>query len=478
MFSGIIHIRRLLGLVRGLARQDALWVLAVAGVPRPVYWAAKLLWRRRRLGRRGERLARALTDLGPSFIKLGQALSVRADLVGEELAADLSQLQDRLPPFAFAAAKTTMEKDLSAPLDDLFQNFEENPVAAASIAQVHRAVTTDGRTVAVKILRPGIEEKFARDLALFRWLAAWGERRFPRTRRLRPVAVVDTFRRWTEREMDLRLEGAAACEMAETCGGEEGFRIPAVDWDRTGQRVLTTEWVEGCRIDDVAALRQAGFDVDRILETSVRVLFLQIFRDGFFHADIHPGNMFVDGDGVLVPVDFGIMGRVDRRVLRFLSEMMIGFLKGDYRQVAEAHFDAGIVPPHHDREDFAQALRAIGAPLRDRPLEEISVGRLLTQLFRTTEAFDMETQPDLLLLQKTLLTAEGVGRVLNPKVNMLVLLRPMIKDWIVATQGPEARLREGMEEFARLATQLPTLLERAVIALEKLAEENSPKQKK
>lgn len=473
MASGVSNLMRLVAIARTLARHDALWPIERLGVAKPALLLARPFRRKKPGLRQGERLANAFADLGPSFIKLGQALSVRSDLVGEEIASDLARLQDNLPPFPFEKARAEIEAELEAPLEELFSEFDEKPVAAASIAQVHFATTTDGREVAVKVLRPDIERKFERDLDLFYWLAEMVERVAPSMRRLRPVDVVRTFEEWARVEMDLRLEGAAASELADNCVEDDGFRVPRVDWQRTGTRVLTTERVHGIRIDDVAAITAAGLDVNEVLERSARVFFLQVFRDGFFHADMHPGNMFVDADGTLVPVDFGIMGRVDRKTRYFLADMLIGFLSRDYDRVADVHFDAGLVPPHKSRDAFKQAIRAIGEPLFDRPLSEISIGRLLQQLFQTTESFDMETQPDLLLLQKTMLVAEGVGRRLNPDVNMWFLARPLIEDWMLANRGPEARLREAASNIYATLERLPGVLSRAETLIDRLSTEES-----
>lgn len=474
MLTVIPNTFRLLGILRTLARHDALWPLDM--VPRAgfITGPAKFLWGRKKSGGRpGERLADALTELGPSFIKLGQALSVRADLIGEEVATDLSRLQDNLPPFDSKIARKSIEEELGAPVTELFARFEETPVAAASIAQVHFAETPDGREVAVKVLRPDIERRFDRDIDLFHWLAQLAETVLPFTRRLRPVDVVDTFKEWIETEMDLRLEGSAASELAEYSADIEGFRVVQVDWERTARRVLTTERVRGLRIDDIAGLKAAGFDVDVLLERSAKVFFLQVFRDGFFHADMHPGNMFVDQDGILTPVDFGIMGRVDKRTRLFLADILVGFLNRDYASVARVHFDYGIVPPYKSREAFTQAIRAIGEPVLGRPLNEISVGKLLAQLFQVTEDFDMETQPNLLLLQKTILVAEGVGRKLNPRVNMWVMAQPLIEDWMMANRGPEARMRDAVSDGIDILTRLPATLLKVEAVLNRLEEEQA-----
>lgn len=473
MVGALIHTARLIGIARRLARNDALWPLEeISRRMPPLRWgvsALRLLFRRQRAGRPGERLAAALADLGPSFVKLGQALSVRADLVGDEVARDLETLQDQLAPFPSEEAIATVEKSLAAPLSELFADFDPTPVAAASIAQVHFATTPDGREVAVKVLRPRIEERLERDIGLFRFLAKFVERVYPPSRRLRPVAVVETFEEWIRVELDLRLEGAAAAELKEYCEGDERFHVVDVDWERTAQRVLTTERIRGINIDDVEALREAGHDVDDILARSARIFFLQVFRDGYFHADMHPGNMFIDADGRLCPVDFGIMGRVTRKQRLFLADTLVGFLGRDYRRVADAHFEIGYIPRHQSRDLFTQALRAIGEPVLDKPLADISVGRLLEQMFRTTERFDMPTQPDLLLLQKTMLVAEGVGRRLNPTINMWLVARPLIEEWMIANRGPEARVVETVRETVATLERLPGTLRRAEETLERLS---------
>ena len=470
MLRAVRHLLRLAGIARILARHDAFFFAdQVPNLPATVRLAVRL-FHRRAPGRPGQRLAQALAALGPSFIKLGQALATRSDLLGEEVADDLSELQDRLPPFPAEVARATVAAELGSPVEAMFSAFDDTPVAAASIAQVHFAVTTEGREVAVKILRPGIEEAFARDLDLFRWIAEWIESVMPSLRRLKPIEIVDTFADTVRMEMDLRLEGAAAAELKENFKGDPDFRVPAVDWARTARRVLVIERVAGVRIDDVAALTAAGHDPDMILAKSAQAFFRQVFRDGFFHADMHPGNMFVTADGALAPVDFGIMGRLDRPTRIFLAEMLRGFLTGDYREVALVHFRAGYVPKHKSLDAFAQACRSIGEPLMKKPLNEISVGRLLAQLFRVTETFEMETQPQLLLLQKTMVVAEGVGRKLNPTVNMWQLAETLIAEWMRENRGPEARIGEAASDLMRAIERLPRLLAEAEIATAVLVE--------
>jgi ubiquinone biosynthesis protein len=484
MLRSARNIARLVRIARTLARHDALFPLEQLGVAPALIAAVGLIWRRRvgKDKRPGERLAASFEALGPSFIKLGQALATRPDLMGEEAAADLSSLQDRLPPFAGAEARATIEAQLGAPVGELYESFEDVPVAAASIAQVHFAVTKGGtgdgnegagEEVAVKVLRPGIEDAFARDLDLFHWLAGLAALARPDLRRLKPVEIVDAFAETVRVEMDLRMEAAAASELAENFVGDPGFRVPRVDWRRTAQRVLTLERIAGIRIDDRKALVAAGRDPDKVLENASRTFFRQVFRDGFFHADQHPGNMFVAEDDSIIAVDFGIMGRLDRRTRAYLADMLLGFLTADYRMVAEVHFRAGYVPADKSVDAFTQACRAIAEPIMGRPLSEISLARLLGLLFQVTETFEMETQPQLLLLQKTMLVTEGVGRTLNPAVNMWELARPLIEDWMRESRGPEARVRTAAADISQAVERLPSIMADAEAALARYLREGT-----
>ncbi|MGH6719852.1 MAG: AarF/UbiB family protein, partial [Alphaproteobacteria bacterium] len=393
---------------------------------------------------------------------------VRPDLVGEAMADDLAQLQDRMDPFPGRAARAAIAADLGKPVESLFAAFDDDAIAAASIAQVHLATTAEGREVAVKVLRPGIEAAFERDLDLFAWLARLAPRLDPGLARLKPAETVATLALTVRQEMDLRMEAAAAAELAENFAGEEGFRVPAVDWARTGRRVLTLERIGGIPIDEREALIAAGHEPRAVLAKAAEALFKQAFRDGFFHADLHPGNLFVAADGNLVAVDFGIMGRLDWATRGHLADILIGFLARDYRRVAEAHFAAGYVPAGRSTEAFRQACRAIGEPILGLPLSEISIARLLGQLFRVSQMFGMETQPQLLLLQKTMVVAEGVGRRLDPEVNMWELARPLIEAWVAEHRGPEGRLREAVDEGLATMARVPRLLAEAEAALAQL----------
>jgi ubiquinone biosynthesis protein len=459
MLRALTNIKRLLSLGRLLARHDALFALEMAGVPKSLIRLAAIGVTPQSDGRPGERLARALTEAGPSFIKLGQALSTRTDLLGEELTNDLAQLQDSLPPFPTDQARAAIEAELDQPVDKLFASFEDNPVAAASIAQVHFAVTHDGRDVAVKILRPGVEEAFRKDVELFRWIAEMAERTHPQFRRLKPVESIETLAETVELEMDLRFEAAAAAELAENFEGDTTFKIPEVDWPLTAKRVLTTERLQGIiPMDDRDAIIEAGFDPIDIITKAAAASFNQVFRDGFFHADTHPGNMFVMPDGRIAVVDFGIMGRIDLKTRRTVAEMLVAFLTRDYRRAAEVHFEAGWVPRDKSVDGFTQACRSIAEPILDRPQSEISIARLLAQLFQITETFRMETQPQLLLLQKTMLVAEGTSRKLAPDANMWILIRPLIEDWMMDNLGPEAKVRDVIQSLTDAIERLPTMI--------------------
>ncbi len=426
------------------------------------------------------KLSEALTSLGPSYIKLGQFLATRDDIIGRELAADLSTLQDRLPPFSQAEARAAVEEALEAPIDTLFAEFGP-PVAAASIAQVHKAKVrqADGtlKPVAVKVLRPGIEQRFNKDLDSYFFAARMIERFHPPSRRLRPEAVVETLAKSVAIEMDLRMEAAAISEMAQNSKDDEGFRVPTVDWSRSARRVLTLEWIDGIPVSDLAALRASGHDLKALGARLIQTFLRHAMRDGFFHADMHPGNLFVDDQGNIVAVDFGIMGRLGMKERRFLAEILHGFITRNYRRVAEVHFEAGYVPRRHSVDLFAQALRAIGEPILDRPASEISMAQLLGQLFQYTEVFDMQTRPELLLLQKTMVVVEGVGRSLDPELNMWTTSEPVVKAWMDSQIGPEAQFvaaAEGAASVGKFMGDIPKLLgqaERTADAFAAMAEE-------
>jgi ubiquinone biosynthesis protein len=455
---------------RGMPVPLALRVARI--VTAPVGWISAPF----RIGQpKAKRIGAALTKLGPSYVKLGQFLATRADVIGPELARDLTHLQDRLPPFSMALARATVERELGGKLEDHFAEFGP-PVAAASIAQVHKAVTIDAatgerKTVAVKILRPDVEKRFKRDLDSYAFAAGLVDRWVPSARRLKPLAVVDNLKRTTELEMDLRLEAAAISEMADNTKLDAGFRVPGIDWRRTQKRVMTIEWIDGTPIAEQAALLARGIDTKALGLTVLQSFLRHAMRDGFFHADMHPGNLFVDPDGRLVAVDFGIMGRLGVRERRFLAEILHGLITKDYLRAAEVHFWAGYVPPHHDVAVFAQAMRAIGEPIHGRTAAEISMADLLGQLFAYTDVFDMETRPELILLQKSMVIVEGVARGLDPNLNLWVAAEPVAKEWMERNLGVIGRVRdagEGAGEVAKILGELPQLMasaQRATSAL-------------
>lgn len=429
---------------------------------------------------REQRVARALTSLGPSYIKLGQFLATRADVIGSDLAADLKHLQDRLPPFSMEEAERAVVESLGGRLSDHFATFGP-PVAAASIAQVHKATVTDPdggqRDVAVKILRPGVERRFLADLDSYYLAARLIERFYPPARRLRPVAVVDNLKRTTDLELDLRLEAAAISEMADNIAADEGFRVPTVDWRRTSRRVMTIEWIDGIPLSDPQRVLAAGHDARALGMTVLRTFLRHAMRDGFFHADMHQGNLFVDRQGRIVAVDFGIMGRLSPKERRFLAEILHGLITRNYRRAAEVHFEAGYVPPHHQVEVFAQAMRAIGEPIHGRTADEISMADLLGQLFAYTDVFDMATRPELILLQKSMVIVEGVARSLDPSLDMWTAAEPVAKEWLDANYGLAGRVREagaGATDLARVLADAPRLVadaSRAVEAFSQMARE-------
>ncbi len=436
------------------------------GAPKAAWRLARLLSRRKAKGReRTQRMARAIDRLGPSYVKLGQFLATRPDVVGAEIATDLANLQDRMATFPTAEAVAEIEESLGRPIDQLYNRFDE-PIAAASIAQVHPAEIVQGGTptkVAVKVIRPGVRRRFYNDLESYFLAARLQERFMPSSRRLRPVEVTQTLAQTTRIEMDLRLEAAAISELAENTKADPGFRVPWVDWERTGRDVITMEWIDGVKMNDIAGLEAAGHDLKALAATLVQSFLRHTLRDGFFHADMHPGNLFVEADGTIVAVDLGIAGRLGKKERRFLAEILYGFITRDYLRVAEVHFEAGYVPRTHDVRGFAQAIRAIGEPIHGQPAETISMARLLTLLFEVTELFDMQTRTELVLLQKTMVVVEGVSRTLDPAFNMWKTAEPVVGTWIRDNLGPRGMLedaRDGLGALVSLARQAPELAAR------------------
>ena len=429
-----------------------------------------LVWPFRWLGYQGDLsmppAPRALTALGPAYIKFGQVLSTRPDVVGDELAVQLRILQDKLPPFSMKEAKAEIQRELGSSFDQLFTSFSE-PVAAASLAQVHKAhVAETGEAVAVKILRPGIEKAFRRDIDAFYFTARAIEVLSPASRRLRPMEVIAHFEGVVMGELDLRLESAAAAEFAANTAEDAGFQVPQIRWHLCSRRVMTLEWAEGTNIGLNDALDAAGHD-RRVLAARVLQLFLNhALRDGFFHGDMHQGNLKVAANGDIIAYDFGIMGRIDEYTRRVYAEILFGFIRKDYNRVAEVHFEAGYVPADRDVDEFARALRAVGEPIFGMDASRISMARLLTYLFEVTERFGMETRTELILLQRTMVVVEGVARSLDPHMNIWQVAKPVVESYIKQSIGPKALLRDLGKTamvLSRFGPQLPRLAEQALI---------------
>ncbi len=460
MTRPITHIFRLLKWGRILAKHGALrGIEADRNAPVQV----KRLCRIARLGTfqpKEPDYASAFRAIGPAAIKLGQTLATRPDIMGADAAHNLLSLQDQLPPTPFSGIYEEINSSLNAPAATLFEHIDEDTIGAASIAQVHRARTIDGRDVAVKVLRPGIREQFARDIETYEWAAAHLEAFGGEAARLRPQLVIANLKRWTLRELDLRREAASASELKEAMDSVSGYYIPAIDWDRTSGRVMTLEWVDGIKISDIEGLRAAGHDLNALAENLVLTFLRQAISEGFFHADMHQGNLFVQADGTIVAIDFGIMGRINRQARFWLAEILYGLTTGNYRRVAEIHFEAQYVPSYHNVDEFATALRAVGEPTRGKPVSELSVGQMLDSLFAITRDFDMQTQPHLLLLQKTMVMVEGIATSLNPGINMWNVAGPFVKDWIRGELGPEAALADGLRDRVKTLGLIPDLIKR------------------
>ncbi|NQW13411.1 MAG: 2-polyprenylphenol 6-hydroxylase [Rhodobacter sp.] len=441
--------------------------------------AARIMgWPFKWLGLRGDPsqppVLRALTALGPAYIKFGQILSTRPDVVGDELANQLRVLQDKLPPFSMEAARRTVESELGKPVDELFSTFSE-PVAAASIAQVHRATIREtGRDVAIKILRPNIERDFRRDIDAFYFAASVIEFLSPSSRRLHPNAVITHFDGVVQGELDLRMETAAAAEFAATTKDDKGFTVPTLNWELSARRVMTLDWAEGLPLGETQALAAAGHDLKALGTTVIQMFLRHALRDGYFHADMHQGNLKVAANGDLIALDFGIMGRIDAYSRRVYAEILMGFIQKDYRKVAEVHFEAGYVPADQDVDEFAQALRSVGEPIFGADASKISMARLLAHLFDVTERFGMETRVELILLQRTMVVVEGVARSLNPGLNMWEVAHPIVEQYILDNVGPRALARDlwaTVQVLSRFGPKLPQMAEKA---LRRLAEPEIP----
>jgi ubiquinone biosynthesis protein len=410
---------------------------------------------------------RALTALGPAYIKFGQLLSTRPDVVGDDMARQLRVLQDKLPPFSRDQAIAEIEKELGHPLNEMFSELSE-PLAAASIAQVHKARVLDtGKEVAIKVLRPGIEKAFRKDVDAFYFAARIIDLFAPGARRLKPMDVIEHFDGIVQGELDLRLESAAASEFSANTKGDKGFQLPEILWTLSARRVMTMDWADGVSLGDNEAIDAAGHDRTALSERVMQLFLMHALRDGFFHADMHQGNLKVAANGDIIAYDFGIMGHIDEYTRRVYAEILFGFIQRDYKRVAEVHFEAGYVPADKDVDEFARALRAVGEPIFGQNATGISMARLLSYLFEVTERFGMETRTELILLQRTMVVVEGVARSLDPNINIWEVARPVVEDYIKSSIGPRAVLSDLTKTarvLARFGPRLPALVEAALIA--------------
>ncbi len=454
----LLHIQ--LVLVRhGL--DELLLAAPLLGPWRFLRWLLPWRWLRRELPPRAVRIRAALEELGPIFVKFGQALSTRRDLLPDDVAQELARLQDRVPPFPGRQARAIVERALGLPVAACFARFEEEPLASASIAQVHAATLLDGREVVVKVVRPGIRRVIQRDIALLYTLAELAQRYWKEGRRLRPVEVVAEYERTILDELDLLREAANGSQLRRNFAGSELLYVPEVHWPLCRREVMVLERIHGIPVSDVAALRRAGVDLRALAERGVEIFFTQVFRHNFFHADMHPGNIFVDPTRPQAPrylaVDFGIMGSLSPEDQRYLAENFVAFFNRDYRRVAELHVESGWVPPGTRVDEFEAAIRTVCEPIFERPLKEISFGQLLLRLFQTARRFRMEVQPQLLLLQKTLLNIEGLGRELYPDLDLWTTAKPFLERWMQEQVGLRGLARELRRRAPRWAERLPEL---------------------
>ncbi len=477
-----MRLFRLIRMLRLLLAQDALLPPDFyTQAPRRIRIARRIFTfgaKRFREGQRGKALSDSIRKLGPTYIKLGQFLATRPDIIGLAMAKDLTHLQDRLPPFSDQQVSRILNAELAFPPGHPKSIITDMsaPIAAASIAQVHQATHAQtGEKLAVKILRPGIDERLKSELDMLARMAGLAERFFPATHRLRPVDAITTLARSINGETDFRMEAAALSEMGENTQDDERFGVPSIIWDASSRRVLTMGWVDGVPASDVDALIRDGHDLSELATRLLQTFLSLVLRDGFFHADMHQGNLLVQKDGTIMAIDLGICGRLDVDSRRFLAEILHGFITRDYVALAEVHIEAGYVPAHHDVHEFAQALRSVGEPIRDHDADDISMARVLGQLFAITEQFDMTTQPQLLLLQKTMVSVEGVARSFDSKVNIWDASEHLVADWLRRQIGPEAILHDMRKNAGRSLTMLRRLpdtlaqIERGAAALEDLA---------
>ena len=408
----------------------------------------------------GSAIVETLKILGPAFVKLGQALATRPDIIGVQLANELAQLHDNMEPFSYEKIVKSIKTETGKDIGQLFKSFNKTPIAAASISQVHKAKTFENDTVAVKILRPGVEKAIFSDLRFFKWCAKFLSSLDKEISFLRLSEAVDIFEALTKNEMDLRLEAAAADELSNNFDKDERFIVPDVFWSLTSKRMLVTTWIDGIKINDLDALKTGGHKIDVITKNSAEAFFLQVFRDGFFHADMHPGNVFINSKGVIIPVDFGIMGRLHVSDRIFLAQLLKAILDRNFLKVAQLHFDKGILPSNTSIESFSQEIRAISIPLLDKKIGQISLGNLLGELFSLASKWKLNIQPQFLLLQKTIVMAEGIGRQLNPETDMWVMSKPLVNEWLSSTDLKKKFSIEVFSNIKMISKKLPEIIQK------------------
>jgi ubiquinone biosynthesis protein len=461
-------IRRLLHIQRVLVRHGLDELVLATHLFRPIRFVGTLspnYWLGSKEEPRGVRIRRTLEDLGPIFVKFGQTLSTRRDLLPDDIAEELIKLQDRVPAFPGSEAKAIVEQTLGQPVTQIFAEFDEMPLASASVAQVHAARLHDGQDVVVKVLRPGIEKQIRSDIALLYELARLAQRFWGDAKRLRPIEVVAEFEKTILDELDLVREAANAAEMRRRFENSEMLYIPKIYWPYTRRQVLVMERISGIPVGDVEALKREGVDLKLLAERGVEIFFTQVLRDSFFHADMHPGNIFVTPAAQYIAVDFGIVGSISREDKRYVAENLLGFFNRDYRRVAEMHIESGWIPKTTRVEEFESAIRAVSEPIFEKPLKDISYGHLLLRLFQVARRFDMEVQPQLVLLQKTLLNIEGLGRDLYPDLDLWQTAKPFLERWFKDEMGPKASLKKiqsQLPEWAENWPEMPMLIHRTL----------------